>query len=346
MTSRRLGAVAEGRRQVSARRPLRLDLLVNPYGPSLQVQDVLGSSDELHLPAEARAREVALRLARLVGVPSDWLILGNGVDDLLNRICRWRREGGPMVLFPPCHPADEQRARAHGIDVVSLRRGPSFSLDLDLETAAELPAGATALISSPNDPTGNLLGSQEAVRLARACELVVIDERHGEYSGRTMLPLVREFDNVLILRTFETWAGLAGLPFAYAIGPPRLIRDFADGEECGGVAMGAVLAAAATLDDLAYVQATTRRVREERSRLYRTLRKLNMVRPLPSWANFLLVHVERGDATSVHRRLGERGAIVYRPPQPELRDFLRVSATKPEQTDVLKQALIEIAADL
>jgi histidinol-phosphate aminotransferase len=199
---------------------------------------------------------------------------------------------------------------------------------------------------SPNDPTGTELAPIDAVRLSRRCAVVVVDERHAEYGSRTLLPLVREFDNIIVLRSFEMWAGLLGLPVAYAIAPPRLAALIAGFASANPVATGGIIAAEATLDDVAYVQATVQRVREEKSRLYRTLRKLNMMQPLPSWANFLLAHVERGNAEWFRRELALRDVIVHHPPQPGLEDYLRISGTRPEHTNALKDALIEIAASL
>ena len=346
MSRSRPAPLAPARRLPVVPGPIRLDLLVNPYGPSVYVHDALAGSDELHLPAGPLEESLRGRLAQTVGVPADWLLLANGLDELLGLLWLCRRCRGPLVVFPPTDPRELRRAERHGLAVVALQRSPTFALDLDVETAAELPDLATALVGSPNDPTGTVIGSQDVVRLARACELVVVDERHGEYAGRTVVPLVREFDNVLVLRTFETWAGLAGLPIAYAIGPPRLLEPLAAARRPDGVATAAVLAALATLDDLAYVRATVDRVRTERSRLYRTLRKLNMVRPCPSWANFLLARVERGTADLFARELARRGVLVHRPPHPELADYLRISATRPDHTDALKRALIEIAAGL
>jgi histidinol-phosphate/aromatic aminotransferase/cobyric acid decarboxylase-like protein len=71
-----------------------------------------------------------------------------------------------------------------------------------------------------------------------------------------------------------------------------------------------------------------------------------MLRPIPSWANFLLARVERGDAILFERELAERGIIVHRPPQPELAEHLRISAVGPESTLELKRALIEISVTL
>lgn len=346
MSGFRSPAVATPRRLLASDGSIRLDWLTNPYGPSVQVQDLLAGSDELHLPSGPREARLHVRLAQQLGVPPERLLLANGMDELLGMVCLWRRERGPLVLFPPSDPTDERRAVQRGMDVIRFPRAASFALDLDLDACGALPRGTTALITAPNDPTGTPLGAQDAVRLLRSCELVVIDERHGEYSGRTLLPLVGEFDNLLVLQSYETWAGLTGLPFAYAIGPPPLLRALSAFRRPGGVTAGAVVAAWATLDDLAYVRATARRVREERGRLFRMLRKLNVVRPHPSWANFVLARVERGDADGVARELARRGIQVHRPAHPELSRALRISATRPEQTDALKRALIEIAAEL
>ena len=345
MSASRPGLVVSPRGNPSGG-PVRLDLLTNPYGSSLHVLDVLAGRDDLFLPAGTEATRLRARLAQKFAVAADSLLLANGVEELLTAVFLWQRKKGPVVLFPPSDPDQGRRVALHGIEEIRVRRSPRFGLDLDLETASELPESAMAFVDSPNDPTGALLGSQEAVRLMRACRVVVVDERHAEYSGRTLVSLVPEFDNLLVLRTFETWAGLAWLPLAYAVGPPSIIRELASHGPVGGARLAGVLAALATLDDLGHVDATVRHVRAERSRLYRTLRKLNMVRPFPSWANFLLARIERGDPDVVTGELASRGILVHRPPHPELRDFIRVSATRAEHTDALRRALIEIAARL
>jgi len=337
MSSHRAGGV---------RGPIRLDLLGNPFGPSVHVFDALAAADDLHLPASDREADLRHRLAQLAGVPAERLVLANGIDELLGMVLRWRRAAGPLLVFPPSDQEEVRRATSYGVETIELLRGDCLGLALDVASLAELPRGATALVMSPNDPTGALLGSQDAVRLARGCELVVVDERHVEYAGRTLLPLAREFDNLVVLHTLETWAGLAGLPLAYAVAPPRVAAELRQLGRPAGVATGAVVAAHATLDDLAYVRATVGRVREEKSRLVRMLRKLNMVSvPHPSWANFVLARVERGDAALIARGLERLQIRVHRPEHPALRGtHLRISAGLPQHTDALRLALIEIAA--
>jgi histidinol-phosphate aminotransferase len=324
----------------------RMDLLVNPYGPSIRVQEALASADGLYLPSDDRAAELMTRIADLLAVPDAWIVLGNGAEDLTRSILTSAASAGSTVVFPPTSGEGERIAKQLGREVVAVPRSPRFGVDLDLESCAKLPQRAVALVMSPNDPTGTCLSAQDAVRLSRSCDLVIVDERHGEYSGRTLLPLVREFDNLIVLRSFETWAGLSGFPIAFVVAPPKVASKIRWSSSEQEVAMGAVVAALATLDDLAYVRGTVARVREEKSRLYRTLRKLNMIRPLPSWANFILARIERGERNYFVRELARRDILVHRPLQLELDQFLRISATRAEETMALKQALIEAALPL
>lgn len=334
------------RRALTTACPIRMDTTANPYGPSVYVQEALAGAEELHLPAGHREIRLHLRLAHELGFSPDWLMLANGLGDLLDALLLRQRVTGPVVVFPPTDPAAGMRAEQLGVEVREHRRAAWYGLEVRPDDPTDPRPGAMAYVLHPNDPSGTLLGNQSLVRLTRRCALVVVDERHAGYSGRTFAPYIREFDNLIVLQSFETWAGLAGLPFAYAIAPPPLITEIAPYLRPGGVAMGAVIGAQATLDDLDYVRATVGRVREERSRLYRMLRKLNVLTPVPSVANFVLARVERGSARSIAGELAARDIRVHLPEDRLLEHHLRFSAGNPESTDALKRALIEIAAGL
>jgi histidinol-phosphate aminotransferase len=333
----------ERRRLSSPASPFRLDLLVNPFGASLRVNEAIASHDELHLPSDELHSRLACRIAELHGIPSSWIVLGNGIAELIH--AGLRLVDGKAALFSPTDDEHARLVQLAGREAIDVGRSSHFELELN-PAGLLLPADGVALVQTPNDPTGTILSPQDAVRLSRRCKMLLIDERHVDYSPRTLLPLVREFDNVVLLRTFETWAGLSGFPIAYAVAPSKLATAIRANLLRPEVGAAALLAAHATIDDLQWVRATVDRVREEKSRLYRNLRKLNMVTPNPSWANFLLVRIERGDAETFERGLRVRGIQVHRPSHPAVADCLRISATTSEATTVLKNALIEIAARL
>jgi histidinol-phosphate aminotransferase len=324
----------------------RLDLLANPYGIPDGVRDALSRDDMSPGSPSALAEGLRLQLARRAGVSSDWVVLANGIDELHAMIASWRSEQGPVVLFPPSDSSLEKWIRRHAEQVELIQRGRKFELP-DHARDLQIPKGATSIVMSPNDPTGTVLSVQEAVRLSRQTAITVIDERHAAYSPRTMMPLVREFENVIVLQTFETFAALEGFPLAWAIAPPKIAAEIATQGRPSGVATSSMIVALAALEHMDDIMRSVRWVMLEKGRLYRQIRKLSMISPpYPSWSNFLLCRFERGSTKFFVPRLEQRGVSVATMSDPRLSNHIRVSAVSAEATNALKAALIEIALDL
>lgn len=325
---------------------IQLDVLQNPFGPTDRALDAIASDDPRSISVQALAETVRMRLGVLAGVPASWVVLANGIDELHARIARWRSEQGPLVTFPPSDPNLESWVGQYGAQLEPIPRSRGFKLPIN-PSGKNLPKGATALVMSPNDPSGSIVTVQETVRLTRQCSLVVIDERHAAYSSRSVLPLVREFDNLIVVQTMETFAGLESLPLAWAIAPPSLAREIEARARPSGLARLSLVAAHATLDDWDNVMKSVRRIMIEKGRLFRQVRKLNMISsPYPSWGNFLLCRFERGSANFFVPKLAQRGIDVYRPPHANLRDHVRITAVSADWTNQLKQALVDIALEL
>ncbi|MBA2754731.1 MAG: aminotransferase class I/II-fold pyridoxal phosphate-dependent enzyme [Chloroflexia bacterium] len=327
---------------------IRLDRLTNPFGPSPLVARSVTAALDATTPSDGGSddlfAQVISAVASHAGTSPDRVVLANGTDALIDALLLWRRDLGPFVTFSPTDAAFAARARQHRVERLEWPRVPgNFGIDLAREPAGS--RGSTALVMSPNDPTGNPLDPTHLVRLARTCELVLIDERHAAYAGRNAAALASEFDNVVLLSTLSTWAGLDAFPLAYATGPARIIAGLRMFCPPTGVAASTLAAAAATFGDLPAVLGSVRRLRLERARLWRTLRKSNLLSlPYPSSANFILARVERGTAAEIAAALRERGILVHVPSDPSLgRDHFRITVGPPESTVALGAALAEIA---
>lgn len=323
----------------------RLDRLGSPAGPSLRVFEELAREDALLRPAALRERELIERLSDLDGMPTSWLLAGAGADDLIGQALRAFATPTSLVLFPPTDLCQARMAERLGLTPLRIGRSSRMGVDLDRSGLPGFPPNAVSLVQTPNDPTGTITPPQDVVRMARRSKLVIVDERHAGYDHRSLLPLVREFDNVVIIRSLEIWAGLAAFPVAYAVGSPRVVATLRDARLTTPSAANLV-AAHATLDDLRHVRRAADQLRDEKARLYRTLRKMNMLTPYPSWASFVLVRLERGDPATMLDELAERGIILHRTPQPELDAHARISAVSHEATAALRAALIDLAAEL
>lgn len=327
-------------------RIVKLDLNENPYGASLRVQEALAAYENYHLYPDPEHRAVRLRLADYTSMPADRILVGSGADELIDLLMLLTIDPDDEVITtPPTFGVYAARAELHGGRVVEASRRVDFGLDMDALEAAVTPRTKLIAIVSPNNPTGNAIAHEQLVRVLRLGPLVVLDEAYVEFAPRSWLPLAREFDNLVVLRTLSKWAGLAGLRAGYGIFPSVLMPYLWKIKQPFNVSAAALLAAEATFEDLDYIRSAIVRIKVERGRLFRQLRKLNIVQPLPSQGNFLLCRVLRGSATALHARLAELG-IMVRYFGDELPDYLRISVGRPEDTDALVKALVAIAERL
>lgn len=326
---------------------IKLDMNENPYGTSLRVQEVLAAFDRYHRYPDADQRAARERIGSYASAPADRIIVGNGSDELIDLILLATLDPGDEVIVPvPTFGVYDARASLFGGVVRQVTRAGDFELDVEAIERAVTPRTKTIFVASPNNPTGNLPSTQQVVRLLRTGALVILDEAYYEFSGKTLLPLAGEFDNLVILRTFSKWAGLAGMRLGYGIFPDGLAPELWKIKQPFNVSAAGLQAIEAVLDDADYLLETVNRIRVERGRLFRSLRKLNFLQPYPSSGNYILCRVTRGDAHAVHRRLLYQGIVIRKYGDPLLRDYLRVSVGRPEDTDALMQALRGMAEEL
>ena len=282
------------------------------------------------------------RLSVTYGIPATAIHLlrsaDSGLDAALNDPAR------PLVGFPPSTLATRITKRRSLSETLFIIRGPGRDGCIGSESAADLPENGVAVIDSPSDPLGSILSVTDAVRLSRACRYIVIDERFAEFSGVSMAPLALELDNVVVLRSFEVWAGLHHPSCAWAVASPRAAADlhlahaFLETE--------AIAAALATLDNLASVSATLTLIREERSRLYRLLRKLSFLEPVPSWAPFMAARIQMAGREKVVDGLIARRIRVHLPAEPGLERYIRFGIGSRTAMDRLRAALIDHAPEI
>jgi histidinol-phosphate/aromatic aminotransferase/cobyric acid decarboxylase-like protein len=326
--------------KASAGATLRLDGLRHPYGPCPAALEVIGTGRTV--ASMASPNWLRRRLADVFRVPANAVWFGGAIDDTLVALCQ--NAAGPIVTLPPSASATMlARETAHNSHI-RIARGLGTTSLLNVELAADIPADAVAIVESPSDPLGSLLSPTEAIRLARACRLLVIDERYAEFAGRSLLSLATEFDNVVILRSFAEWSGPDEAPSSWVVTRSDLPQaPWSQAEHVDADACGAALAA---LSSLRSVEATLRLVREERSRLFRMLRKLSYLDPIPSWGPFVSARVAIGSREAVVAGLLERGIRVHAPCEQGLEAYLRFGIGSYSEMDRLKAALIDLAPEI
>ncbi len=233
-------------------------------------------------------------------------------------------------------------------------------------------------LTSPNNPDGGLLGDDELRELLGLPLIVVLDEAYIEFAGpatsiskkmsmqqrrmrvtqrdviaptnpserhannkKSRAQWVLEHQNLIVLRTFSKWAGLAGLRVGYGIFPLWLVSELLKIKQPYNVNVAGAAAAIASLQDVGYLMENVGKIVEERERLFAALEEVDFLEPVPSHANFLLCRVLRRPAAELHELLAKQGILVRYFETPRLREYVRISVGKPEETAALLSVLAQ-----
>ncbi len=324
-------------------RLVKLDANENPYGPSPRALAALAREPYYHIYPDPGHTRLRAALAAYTGQPVESILCGAGADELIDLILRLCLAPGDAVIdCPPTFGMYRFDTAVCGGRVITVPRQADFSLDLpQIEAAAGASTARVLFLTSPNNPSGNLLTAAELERLLQLPLLVVVDEAYLEFAGigQGFGPWVSRYNNLAVLRTFSKWAGLAGLRVGYGLFPAWLIEQLWKIKQPYNVSVAAQEAAVASLEDAAHLQAQVARLIAERERLLNLLAEVTYLRPLPSAANFILCRVEGRSAHQLKLDLERTGMLVRYYQSALLRDYIRVSVGRPEQSDALLEAL-------
>jgi histidinol-phosphate aminotransferase len=232
-----------------------------------------------------------------------------------------------------------------GGTLVEVPRGEDFAIKLNEVKAAIGEKTKIILLANPNNPTGTITSRRDILEIVDTGIPVLVDEAYYEFSRETVAPLVSKYENLMVVRTFSKWAGLAGLRVGYGIFPAKIADYLLKIKPPYNVNVAALVAVQESLKDIDYLMASVKAIIAERERLFRELEKIKWLKPLPSQANFMLCSVLSGEASQLQQKLRDKGILVRYFDWPLLKSFIRISVGKPEHTDVLIKALQEIEED-
>ena len=326
---------------------IRLNGNENPYGPSPKVAEALGRYNRYNHYPDPEQRWLRDTLSGYLGVGPEHIVAGNGSDEIIDLSLRMFLGPGRKIIDPsPTFGMYAVSARACGGDVVTVPRDAYFGIDVAATRTALDPSIKAILFASPNNPTGNSTPEEQVRDLLEMGILVVVDETYHEFCGHTVLPLVHEYSNLIVLRTFSKWAGLAGLRIGFGIMDPDLARMMMSIKPPYNVNLAAEVALAASLGDQQSLTDRVNTIVAERNRMSALLQDLPGVHPWPSDANFVLCQLPQGKGKAVYEGLAGSGIFVRYFSKPRLQDFVRVSVGLPHETDVLIRELGSVLKSL
>ena len=326
---------------------VKLDANENPYGPHPAVRAALAAYPFPHIYPDPEHRELRAALAGYTGVPAEHILPGHGADELIDLLTRITVGPGDAIIdCPPTFGMYSFDAGLAGAVVVRIGRHADFRADVPaIERACQTARPPKLLfLTSPNNPDGSLLDPADLRRLLHLPLLVVVDEAYVEFAGleHSVAGWVTAHDNLVVLRTFSKWAGIAGLRLGYGIFPAWLMPVLWKAKQPYNVNVAATVAGLTSLAHRAEIQHTVDALIRERARLEVELARFPFLHPYGSRANFVLCRVEGRDAQALKAALAEQGVLVRYYAKPGLENCIRVSAGRPADTDALLAALANL----
>ncbi|AGY58759.1 histidinol-phosphate transaminase [Gloeobacter kilaueensis] len=316
----------------------RLDANENPHDLPEWLKNKLAYQFEQVQAAnrypQANPEALKAAIGEYCGVVPDLVSLGNGSDELIRSIliatCLGSR--GRVLTAEPTFSMYSIIARTLGIPYHPLPRTADFAVDLDgLEAAIAHFDGIQVLfLANPNSPTANLLQPGAIERLRQLPVLVVLDEAYYEFSQYTSVPLLSEWPNLIVLRTFSKAFRLASFRVGYALAAPEYVSALEKVRLPYNLPGHSQLAALTALEHRDLLLSVIPEILCERQRLERFLSDFEQLRLYPSDANFLFVRLLGTDARTLHRQLAERGSLVR-----AVGGGLRITIGTPSENDRL-----------
>lgn len=271
---------------------VKLDMNENP----LDTPEVIKSAviDQLQHREWTRYPELVpqkllAKLSQFAGWPEKGLLVGNGSNEILKTILMAVAGPGTRVtVVQPSFSVYQQLVMITGADYHPVLLTPGLQFDVE-GICREARGSDLTIVCVPNNPTGTQL-SPEAVReiLGSTSGLVIVDEAYYEFSGMTSFGLLREFSNLILLRTFSKAMAMAGLRIGYLLADPALTAEVAKAKLPYNLNFVSIAAAEAGLDHIELLQANVQRVIELRAALTARLKGIAGVKAFPSGANFVL----------------------------------------------------------
>ncbi len=312
----------------------------NPYGPSPRVAEALARYTTYHIypdPQQRRAREA---LAEYAGTSPERVVAGVGSDELIDLLMRLFLEPGDgVVLCTPTFGMYETFAQVNKVAVVEVPLDERFEIDVSGVREAARRGAKMAFIASPNNPTGNLVSEETVRQLLDTGMLVVVDEAYYEFSCSTVLPLMSEYPNLVVLRTLSKWAGLASLRLGYGVMDTAVSERLMTIKPPYNITVASELALYASLEDRELLLSRVKALVQAREELFGELARLKALVPVPSSANFILCRCAPGNGKWLYDELATRGVFVRYYGTAPLQDCIRISVGLPAENQALLSAL-------
>lgn len=319
-----------------------------PFPPSPRVLEVLRGPEgsRLNRYPDPEAGDFVGALAAHYGVDPQNVLAGNGSDEILSFAFLAFFGGEKGAVFPDItygfYPV---YARLYGVPYKQI----PLAEDFRLLPEEYYDAGAHVVIANPNAPTGMALGLEEIEGIIQANRdnLVIVDEAYVDFGAQSAIPLVKRYDNLLVVQTFSKSRALAGARLGFAVAQDEIIKDLNRmrySTNPYNLDRMSLAVGVAALEDAAYYEACCRTIMENREWAAGELRRLGFG-VLESKANFLFASHPAISGADLYAGLRQEGILARHFALPRIADYIRITIGDAGQMQALTAALARILGE-
>ncbi len=323
-------------------RYIKLNTNESPFPPSPRVLEALSraEAEKLYLYSDPTCAALNEAVARRYGLGPENVISGNGSDEILAFAFRaFCGEGKGAAFADITYGFYEAQAALFGLEAKRVPLREDFSLNV--EDYLDFPG--TVVIANPNAPTGMTVSVSGIRRLLERDpeRVVIVDEAYVDFGAESCVPLVREYENLLVTQTMSKSRSLAGGRIGFALGSRELIADLNRVKYSFNpysVNRLSLLAGAAAMEDGEYFRSCCDAVQKTRAWTVKALEERGFA-VLPSSANFVFAKSDRLPGGELYRKLKENGILVRWFDKDRIRDFVRITIGSREQMEALAEEI-------
>ncbi|GIQ67567.1 histidinol-phosphate transaminase [Xylanibacillus composti] len=340
--------IEEVKRELGLDKVIKLASNENPFGCSPKAREaILAELDSTHIYPDGGAVALTAALSERLGVQPNQIIFGAGSDEVILMLTRaYLLPGDETVMATHTFPQYKHNAEIEGATVIEvpLKDGKH---DLEAMLAACTEKTKIVWICNPNNPTGTIVTHAEVEQFMRGCSpetMVVLDEAYVEYIATPDFPdglsLLKQYPNLVLLRTFSKIYGLASLRIGYGVGHPDVIHAVNQVREPFNTTRYGQAAALASLGDDSFVKECRERNLEGIQLIQGRLDELGLDY-FPAYGNFIMIHTGR-PALAVFEALLRHGIIVRGGHSLGYPESIRVTVGSREENEAFLIALEDV----
>lgn len=315
---------------------IKLNTNENPYPCSPKVKAEIGRAIQRGLQKypDPTATDFREQASKLLNVPPDWILCGNGSDDILTIVTRAMVDPGDSVRFSqPSYVLYKTLAEIQGAKCEVVNYQDDWSLGDDFTRPSV--SLRLAYLANPNSPSGTMLPPNEVAQLAEAlpCPLLV-DEAYGDFASANCLELVAKNEKIMVSRTLSKSYSLAGLRFGFVVAQPQIIEQLAKVKDSYNCDALSIAGATAAIGDQDWFQEIRSTILKTRALLLEKLRVLGF-ECVDSEANFIWCQHPQRESKAIYDALKAANILVRYMNYPDWGDGLRITVGTDEQITVL-----------